>query len=889
MPADNTPNNNGTSKDKNISDTSEPQLYKFIDLDVIFQRLVLNKTVTIIPLKPGTKEPFSTWKSYQSNAYPIEKLQQHRGNFGILTGGHQEWGNLVVLDIDDNKGSDGLYKHFNHLDTLQIKTAKKGFHIYFWSKESVKDTNYIRRLFNLEVELRGDSKKYVVLPPSSIIYGDGTKGKHELIKTGKKYPIMDVEEPVEFVRDILIKAGYKEQQGVEATDISSDDVWELKNRTKIGGNWERNLFPNEIDDLIELLEPLYKEGQRHHMALYLSGWMFKAEISFESALMVIKGLSKRDDEQKDRILAIKNSYRGLGKGIKGISGIEELIDAHHSGIPKKERRRYVYDDLKKLRDIIEHPGCLLRVHRYLSIIREGGKGITGAIKQVHQFLRIRYDIVKDSVSGELAIYNQKKGYYEFLDDNQFQELLSTIFEDEIFTKDETKKLKSIFAKMKEPTDSHIVFQNGLLNLETLKLEEFTPDYVLTFKVPYEWKPEAKGSYVKEKLEEILIDSSGEEKGDKNKYNNYLELVGYVLCEPGNPRQKIFLYIGRSGSGKTQLINLIAGLIKGGVSSVPLQQFNETFGLQPLIGKKVNTLYDISQEEISDPSVIKAVSGNDSITINRKYKDPITFENGLPVKTIGSGNIPPKINDDSQAMARRFNISELNNDFSDNPIENLSEKLLEDEEGMEWLIHTSVTKYNEIKAENRKFTLDLSTQEMQMEYLKQSDPCRYAMECLYEFSNDENDFYTSEELIMSINKFLELEGLRIPTDTRTNHHPAIRMTGGVYTMKRINNYPTRGYTLIKAKNEDNDPIKNRLDTKTLIDLNTPRTLDLEFTSDTEKQVTNLFDGKGPYNLSGIISDAKELYNIEIKDTMAILKKWRDICALIIDNTAYYDYE
>ena len=50
----------------------------------------------------------------------------------------------------------------------------------------------------------------------------------------------------------------------------------------------RNLLPDEIDNLIELLKPLYKEGKRHDIALYLSGWMFKAEISFVSALRVIK-------------------------------------------------------------------------------------------------------------------------------------------------------------------------------------------------------------------------------------------------------------------------------------------------------------------------------------------------------------------------------------------------------------------------------------------------------------------------------------------------------------------------------------------------------------------------------------------------------------------------
>lgn len=522
----------------------------------------------------------------------------------------------------------------------------------------------------------------------------------------------------------------------------------------------------------------------------------------------------------------------------------------------------------------------------MNILKEGKKGEKRAIKKIHRFLRARYDIIKDKVSGEIAIYDPETGYYEFHDDNAFQEFLSVVFNDEIFTMDEAKKLKGIFAKMREPSHSHIVFQNGLLNLETLELEEFTPDHFLTFKVPYNWNAEAKGNYVEEKLKEILIDMEGDDKGDDKKYQNYLELVGYVLGEPANPRQKIFLYIGPPGSGKTQLINLIAGLLRGGVSSVPLQQFKDRFGLQTLIGKRVNTLFDISEEEINDPSVIKAVSGNDSITIERKFKESVTFENGLPVKTVGAGNVLPKIKDESQAMARRLNITKVNNDFSNNPVENLSDKLLDDTEGMEWIIYTSISKYHEMKAEGRNFTLDFTPEEMHLEYLKLSDPCRYAMERLFDFSNDESDYYTSTELITAINQLLAEEGLRIPKDTRYHHHPAIREMGGEYVQRTVNGERMWGYTLIRAKEPDIDPKKTRLDKETLIDVKpTKRQQIFREGNDTEKNLLELMQGIGPYNLTGVVIDAKQEYGMTKPKVMEILEKWKKGGLLKIDNNVY----
>lgn len=893
----------GRSEDSfnNISSThninvSNIESHSFQELPSYFQHLAEAKAITILPLKPGSKKPkLRNWKRYQGKPYPLEKLKRHKGNFGVIGGGNGFFDDhLVILDIDDKKGAEGLFKHFKDVDTLKVKTASKGYHLYFWSKEPPTDINFIGRLFNLELELRGKPNIYVVLPPSSIKYEDGFIGSHELLTEDiKEAPIMELEDVEEFVKDILIKEGYEPNPQVLKPTITETPTTIIPK----SGKWERELTEKEISNLVELLKPLYKQPNRQHLILYLSGFLKKAEVTPNSALKVVELLSSKDEEKHQRVTALKNSYRGLEEGsLKGQSGIWEIINSHftktHSKISStKDRDIAISRDTNEyygnLAKIIVHPNSILGIKYWVKIIKTGGKGQTKAIKKIHQFLKARYEIIKDRVSGELAIYNYDKGYYEFYDNDSFQEFLLKVFSDEIFTMEETKKIKSIFARMKEPDDTHIVFDNGILNLETLELEDPTPEYFLTFKVPYRWNPVAEGNYVEEKLKEILVDEEGEERGLLNKFTNYLELVGYVLGEPGNPRQKIFLYIGIPGSGKTQLINLIAGLLKDGTSSVPLQQFKDRFGLQPLIGKRINTLFDISEEEINDPSVIKAVSGEDSITIDRKFKESVTFENGLPVKTIGAGNVLPKIKDETQAMARRLNITKVNNDFSEKPVERLAQKLLEDEEGMEWLINTSIRLYHEMKEEEKGFTLDFTPREMQLEYLKLSDPCRYAMECLYEFNNDEREFYSSTEIITSINSFLAEEGLRIPKDTKRNHHPAIREFGGEWSKKRINNDLTPGYRLIKAKTIDKDPKRTRLDRETLISFkpNKEQEIAREGTEE-EKSIMKIISGLTPMNLAGVQIEAKEDYEIDKSEFMVILEKWKKEGVLNIDNSMYY---
>ena len=170
-------------------DTKRIKNYRFQDLPYIISYLAEHGVINLLPLKPGSKEPkVKSWKPYESKRYPLKDLKRHKGNYALITGDplNQGVGNLVIFDIDDNKGPEGLYKHFKELDTLQVKTAKKGYHFYFWSKNPVKDINYLKTLFNLEIELRGNPGSYVVLPPSSVKYEDGFIGSHEVIREGKK-------------------------------------------------------------------------------------------------------------------------------------------------------------------------------------------------------------------------------------------------------------------------------------------------------------------------------------------------------------------------------------------------------------------------------------------------------------------------------------------------------------------------------------------------------------------------------------------------------------------------------------------------------------------------------------------------------------------------------
>jgi putative DNA primase/helicase len=779
-----------------------------------------NHALCIVPLNKGAKTPMRglKWTKYRGlgQQYPIKLLKRHQGNFGIICGDPVKWGTgyLTILDIDNKD----LYPIFEDIDTLHVKSASKGYHLYFWSKEEVKDKNRLARMFNMDIELRGTAKYYTVLPPSKIQLKNNNIGHHKVIKEPEEFQsFMDVENAEKYLKEKIEAAGYKTQtKELIETPVKDnggvEDVY--TSPLQLSRRWEHHISPEDIEKIVELLKPFYHLGQRQNLCLWLSGWMHKAEISYQSALKVIKLLTQNDEpeEVKQRQAALRNSYRGLEKkALRGSSGIYGILQKE---LTNPEDVLKTYGIIYRL---IVHPLSILGVQQALKELRK--KFEQENISKVHDFLENRYQIIKDDPSWQHWIYNTTKGVYEQHNDDQFLEFLIQVFGKEIFTLQAAKTLKSMFGRVRKESSQYIAFNNCLLNLDTLKPNEFTSDEFVTFRIPYDWNPQAQGELVEKKLQEILIDQKGDQKECMDKYIQYLQMVGYCIVENRNPRQKMFLIFGNAGTGKTQLVQLLAGLFPDSVSSVPLQRFQEQFGLAPLLNKRINTLYDISQGEINDPSVIKAVTGGDSMTIDRKYKEAVTYPQGLPVKTIGSGNELPRIDDISRAMFERIITIELKNKFRGTQKEmkdlELYQQLLKEDEGMSWLIHQAINEYKKIKDNNQKFQLEKGVNEMEKEYLRVSDPCKYAANLLFEKSNDEHDYYTRQEIVQLITQHLQKEGLRIPT-ANSHFYNAIRAIGGEDTKRKILDNTERGFMLVKARENVMDPAKTRLQNQTIIE-------------------------------------------------------------------------
>jgi P4 family phage/plasmid primase-like protien len=145
-----------------------------------------------------------------------------------------------------------------------------------------------------------------------------------------------------------------------------------------------------------------------------------------------------------------------------------------------------------------------------------------------------------------------------------------------------------------------------------------------------------------------------------------EIPAYCLLYNEN-WQTMFMLYGEGSNGKSLYMRLLTKMLgEDNVSHIPLQDFQSEnrFATIDLLGKLANIYADIPKEALHDTSLIKAISGEDKVPAERKFKDRFFFE--PKAKFIFSANTLPMVNDDTFAFWRRWTLIEFPNKFPKNP-------------------------------------------------------------------------------------------------------------------------------------------------------------------------------------------------------------------------------
>lgn len=170
-------------------------------------------------------------------------------------------------------------------------------------------------------------------------------------------------------------------------------------------------------------------------------------------------------------------------------------------------------------------------------------------------------------------------------------------------------------------DDLINFRNGILDVPSCRLLSHTPSIYSSVQIPCDWNPNPSEPTVFNRFMNDLTS------GDSETKELLMQFLGLIISNYPCYRLKKALFLtGAGNTGKSKLKALAEHIVgEENCVSVSLDDIEKTrFMMSSLYGKRLAGCADMNYSHFSSLSNFKQLTGGDSITVDEKFKQPITF-------------------------------------------------------------------------------------------------------------------------------------------------------------------------------------------------------------------------------------------------------------------------
>ncbi len=261
----------------------------------------------------------------------------------------------------------------------------------------------------------------------------------------------------------------------------------------------------------------------------------------------------------------------------------------------------------------------------------------------------------------------------------------------------------------------IAFNNGILNLDTDKLEPFSPEYIVTNRIPWNYNTDTKKNLTDEVLDSFSC-------GDSEIRFLLEEISGACLFRSALlGGGKGVILVGDRANGKSTFLYMIECMLgQENYSALDIRELGDRFSTILMYGKLANIGDDISSEYILDTSYMKKLITGETVKAENKGEKPIKFVSFAT--QIFSANDIPRMKDRSQAAARRLLLVPFNAKFTPGSpgYDPFIRRKLNTPECMERFIYLALCGLHDVLA-NDNFTVPESARSKQEEYEIENSP------------------------------------------------------------------------------------------------------------------------------------------------------------------------
>lgn len=546
---------------------------------------------------------------------------------------------LIIIDVDNPK-------YFKDIptDTLTAQSRKRmGGHIFCWDKDGSAKINlptdhgeirsnnqYVLSCgsyvpFDLENEK--DKKAFEELPDKA--KEDKLIGYYTILTSEHPKEITFSEVP-EFFKD-------KQEENLEVeTDILQT---EEKNEYKKEGKYS-DLFKLKVSDILGKIpakkrtgHPLHESDTDANFSLTKDGslghcWRHLVSLNAVQYLCIKNGYSKCEDAGTPH----------KGRGISKIRG-------------DKKAYKIAYDEALKLGLIKEH------VPKKIQTILQSHYTKKQLAEEIFDVQPYFYDSSK-----MWWLWNNELFKWEIKDDKDILIVVSKNSDANTVNSKEKNEIIEAMQQLgrgkipKEIKKTWIQFKDTIVDYETGEEFKATPEYFVTNPIPF-------GLHEERYIETPIMDKIFEEWVGKEYVKTLYEIISYCLI-PNYPIHRLFCFIGEGMNGKSCFLRLLKIFIgKDNITSTELDSLlHSRFEITKLHKKLVCVMGETNFAEMSKTSVIKKLTGQDTIGYEYKNKNP--FDDVNYAKILIATNNLPTTTDKTIGFYRRWLIIDFPNRFSE---------------------------------------------------------------------------------------------------------------------------------------------------------------------------------------------------------------------------------
>lgn len=285
----------------------------------------------------------------------------------------------------------------------------------------------------------------------------------------------------------------------------------------------------------------------------------------------------------------------------------------------------------------------------------------------------------------------------------------------------------------------IAFRNGIYNITDDSFYPFSPEYVITNMIPWDWNPNAYYELTDKVLNNISCH-------DTDVRHLLEEMIGSCFYRSNAlAGGKAFILTGTGSNGKSTFYDMVKCLL--GVknrSNLDMKKLNDRFSTVMLFGKLANIGDDTSDEFIADSADFKKIVTGQTIDAEQKGQPKFNFEPFC--KLLFSANSIPRIGKgrDSYAILRRLAIVPFNAKFDPKSHDFMPfiGDDLQCQESMEYLIRIGLEGLKRV-LETRQYSTNEAMQQELQEYEETNNPI------IGFFREAENDDIKIEDEVTSV--------------------------------------------------------------------------------------------------------------------------------------------